>query len=49
MLEFEIFLRVQTFWRRPFVPSHNFCHPDEDNNDNCNEENSDNDDNCNKG
>ena len=26
MLGFEIFARVQTFRRRPFVPSHNFCH-----------------------
>ena len=27
MLGLKIFVRVQTFWRRPFVPSHNFCHP----------------------
>ena len=26
MLGFEIFVRVQTFQQRPFVPSHNFCH-----------------------
>ena len=28
MLVLEIFVQVQTFRRRPFVPSHNFCHPD---------------------
>ena len=28
MLGPEIFVRVQTFWQRPFVPLHNFCHPD---------------------
>ena len=28
MLLVEIFVQVQTFWRMPFVPSHNFCHPD---------------------
>ena len=27
MLGFKIFGRLQTFWQRPFVPSHNFCHP----------------------
>ena len=27
MLELKIFVWVQTFRRRPFVPSHNFCHP----------------------
>ena len=27
MLGFEIFVQVQTFRRRPFVPSHNVCHP----------------------
>ena len=26
MLGLKIFVQVQTFWRRPFVPSHNFCH-----------------------
>ena len=26
MLGFKIFVRVQTFRQRPFVPSHNFCH-----------------------
>ena len=29
MLGLKIFVRVQTFWRRPFVPLHNFCHPAE--------------------
>ena len=28
MLGLKIFVRNQTFWQRPFVPSHNFCHPD---------------------
>ena len=23
-----LFVRVQTFRQRPFVPSHNFCHPE---------------------
>ena len=23
----KIFVRIQTFGRRPFMPSHNFCHP----------------------
>ena len=27
MLGLNIFVRVQTFRRRPFVPLHNFCHP----------------------
>ena len=27
MLGHKIFVLVQTFWRRPFVHSHNFCHP----------------------
>ena len=27
MLGLKIFVRVQTFRRRPFIPSHNFCHP----------------------
>ena len=27
MLGLKIFVRVQTLRRRPFVPSHNFCHP----------------------
>ena len=27
MLGLQIFVRVQNFRRRPFVPSHNFCHP----------------------
>ena len=27
MLGLKIFVRVQTFRQRPFVPSHNFCHP----------------------
>ena len=28
MLGLRIFVQVQTFQRRPFVPSHNFCRPD---------------------
>ena len=27
MLGLKYFIRVQTFWRRPFVASRNFCHP----------------------
>ena len=27
MLRLKIFVQIQTFWQRPFVPSHNFCHP----------------------
>ena len=27
MLELKFFVRVQTFRRRPFMPSHNFWHP----------------------
>ena len=27
MLVLKIFVQVQSFWRRPFMPSHNFCHP----------------------
>ena len=27
MLGLKTFVRVQTFWWRPFVHSHNFCHP----------------------
>ena len=27
MIGLKIFAKVQTFRRRPFVPSHNFCHP----------------------
>ena len=27
ILRLKIFVAVQTFRRRPFVPSHNFCHP----------------------
>ena len=27
MLGLKTFVHAQTFWRRPFVPSHNFCHP----------------------
>ena len=27
MLGLKIFVQVQTFRRRPFVPLHNFCHP----------------------
>ena len=27
MLGLKIFVGVQTFRRRPFVPSHSFCHP----------------------
>ena len=27
MLGLKIFVGVQTFRRRPFLPSHNFCHP----------------------
>ena len=27
MLGPKLFIQVQTFRRRPFVPSHNFCHP----------------------
>ena len=27
MLGHKIFLPVQTFWRRPFAASRNFCHP----------------------
>ena len=30
MLELKIFAQLQTFRRRPFVPSHNFCHPARD-------------------
>ena len=28
MLGLQIFVQIQTFRRRPFKPSHNFCHPD---------------------
>ena len=27
MLGLNIFVRIQTFWQRPFAPSRNFCHP----------------------
>ena len=27
MLELKIFVLIQTFRRRPFMPSHKFCHP----------------------
>ena len=30
MLGLKIFVRVQTFWRRPFALSRNFCHPESD-------------------
>ena len=27
MLGLQIFVGVKTFWRMPFVPLHNLCHP----------------------
>ena len=33
MLVLRIFVQIQTFRQMPFVPSHNFCHPGEGNDD----------------
>ena len=47
MLGLKIFVRIQTFRQRPFAPSPNFCHPDDDDeHDGCGDHDEDDDGGC---